>query len=979
MITRLSLAALLAGGAVAQDIEVTAQANTFTRSTQDAVAMAPTPDGGAVLVWQSRRQQEGTYGVYARRFGADGTPVGPEVQVNATVAGHQTQPAVAVDAEGAAWFAWRSFGQDGSLGSIVARRFDPRLETATPEVIVNDVAAGDQAEPVIVTHRDGALVAWLDPLEGMTNAVRARRLTAEGAPAGDAFDVATGADHRTATAVAGVYGVTFAYARLDEAGTPAGVFVRTLEGGALGDELRLDVAGGVQAIEPALATAGEVTLAGWLESEPGGYGMRVRTLTGSVPGPVRELATGDGWVSGLALALDGAGAALAAWNEHADGEKREPGLFARRLDPATAKPTDDAFRITGHVDGKQAIAVATSSAKCALFEDGRVAVAWQGDAGGEDASAVHLTLRAPAGVTLAASTPPADGPRFEDPAAGAANPTHDPPTFDPRQIERDRSDDQGPAGGAFDFLAFTSTGWVPPDPEMGVGPDHIVAMVNGGISWFLKDGTQQFFQDINGSGGFWGSVGASGFVYDPEVVYDVHSQRFYCFASDGNAGFLLAVSDDSDPNGTWNKYLVSTNPLFGTSNVDSGNLAVDEDFITITGDIFGPDRLVMLFIDKASAMSGGPLQTTDSVISGRQSMGTCTNLDAGSQPLYMTWANEFTSSTSMRIYAVTNRATSPSVQFTTLTVPQYSHPDDPPQQGTSVRPELFEARFWSSMVVGGHLWAVHHEGSDRARVQWYEFDLDGWPSGGTPSLVQSGEIDLGAGLWTFFPSIWADAAGNAVITFSRSSTSEFISMQMAARTAGDPAGTFGAPVEIRPGKSADTSGRFGDYSATNHDPAMAGSFWGHHEYRAHTQWRTRIGRVDTCAGGATNYCMTSPNSAGPGALISTSGSVSISANDLGLLVIGAPANQFGLFFFGDAQQSTSVGDGTLCVGGSLHRLPVVTIDGSGQAAYALDLTNLPGGVTLSPGDVQNFQLWFRDSGFGTGSNLSDAVEVTFCN
>ena len=125
--------------------------------------------------------------------------------------------------------------------------------------------------------------------------------------------------------------------------------------------------------------------------------------------------------------------------------------------------------------------------------------------------------------------------------------------------------------------------------------------------------------------------------------------------------------------------------------------------------------------------------------------------------------------------------------------------------------------------------------------------------------------------------------------------------------------------------------------------------------------------------------MTSPNSAGPGALISTSGSVSISANDLGLLVIGAPANQFGLFFFGDAQQSTSVGDGTLCVGGSLHRLPVVTIDGSGQAAYALDLTNLPGGVTLSPGDVQNFQLWFRDSGFGTGSNLSDAVEVTFCN
>lgn len=979
MITQLSLAALLVGAAAAQDVEVTAQANTFTRSTQDAAALAPTPDGGAVLVWQSRRQQEGTYGVYARRFGADGAPVGPEVQVNATVAGHQTQPAVAVDSEGAAWFAWRSFGQDGSLGSIVARRFDPRLETATAEVLVNDVPAGDQAEPVVVAHGGGALVAWLDPLEGLTSAVRARQLGPEGAPAGAAFDVASGADHRTATAVAGIDGVTFAYARLDGVGAPAGVFVRTLVEGELGEEQRLDVAGGIQAIEPALASAGGVTLAGWLESERDGYGLRVRTLKGGTPGPVRELATGDGWVSGLALALDGAGGALATWNEHVDGEKREPGLFARHLDPATARPTSDTFRVTKRAEGRQAIAVATASAKCALFEDGRLAVAWQGDAGGEDASAVHLTLRAPAGVALAASTPQADGPRFEDPSSGAAVPTHDPPTFDPRQVERDRSDEQGPAGGAVDFLAFTSTGWVPPDPEMGVGPDHIVAMVNGGISWFLKDGTQQFFQDINGSGGFWGSEGASGFVYDPEVVYDVHSERFFCFASDANAGFLLAVSDDSDPNGSWNKYKINTAPIFGTSNVDSGNLAVDEEFITITGDIFSPDRLVMLFIDKASAMSGGPLQTTDTILSGRQSMGTCTNLDPGSGPLYLTWADEFTTSNSIRIYAVRNRATSPSIQFTTLTVPQYSHPADPPQQGTTVRPELFEARFWSSMIVGGRLWAVHHEGSQRARVQWYEIDLGGWPGGGAPSLVQSGEIDLGTGLWSFFPSIWADVAGNAAITFSRSSTSEFISMQMATRTAGDPAGTFGAPVEIRPGKSPDASGRFGDYSATNHDPAMAGSFWGHHEYRGQANWRTRIGRVDTCTGGTVNYCTTSPNSAGSGALISTAGSVSIAANDLVLAAKGAPVGQFGLFFFGDAQQSTPVGDGTLCVGGSILRLPVVTIDGSGQTSYALDLTNLSGGLTLTPGDVQNFQLWFRDPGFGTGSNLSDAVQVTFCN
>jgi hypothetical protein len=976
----------LCGSTVAQDTEtrLAVRANSFTRSTQDAVTLASNPSGATVLAWQSRRQQEGMYGVYARSFGPDGAVLSGEVQLNATTESHQTHPVVALDDTGCAWFAWRSFGQDGSLGAIVARRFDPTLTSATAEVIVNDIAAGDQRSPVIVALPDGgALVAWLDPGEGTTPSVRARRLTADGSLDGDAFDVsAVSAEHRTPTAAVDDAGrVTLAYARVDQAGTPAGVFLRTLEEGQLSEEVRIDVAGGVQAIEPALAATDTGLLVGWLESEGDGYGLRVRAITSGIPGPVRELATGEGWISGLALALNDQGDALATWNRHADGVKREAGLHARRLDASSARPAGETFRVTAHTEGSQAIAVATGGTKCALFPDGRMAFAWQGDAGGTDTSAVHLTLIAPAGVQLAAAAPVEDAPRFGDPTEGAARPTHDPPTFDPRTIERDRSEDQqGPAGGGiFDFLGFTSTGWVPPDPEMGVGPDHIVVMVNGGIAWFLKDGTQQFQQDINGSGGFWGSVGASGFVYDPEVVYDIHSQRFYVFASDGNAGFLLAVSDDSDPNGSWNKYKINTSGMFGTANVDSGNLAVDENFITITGDIFSPDRLAMLFIDKASAMSGGSLTTTDTIISGRQSMGTCTNQDAGSDTLYLTWANEFTSSTSIRIYAVTNRDTTPTVQFTTLTVPEYSHPNDPPQAGTSVRPELFEARFWSSMIVGGRLWAVHHEGSPRTRVQWYEIDLGNWPTSGTPTLVQSSQFNFGAGIFTFFPSIWADAAGNAAITFNQSSSSDFISVRMVTRSASDPLGKMNAPVLMIDGTAPDTSGRFGDYSATNSDPAMPGAFWGHHEYRT-SNWRTRIGRIDTCVGSVTNYCTTSANSAGPGAVMSTTGSTSIAANDLVLHATAAPPNQFGLFFFGDQQQSTPLGDGTLCVAGSLNRFPVVTVDAGGTATFAPDLTNLPNGVTLSPGASQNMQFWFRDPPFGTaGYNLSDAIEIVFCN
>src|SRR5204863_50704 len=81
----------------------------------------------------------------------------------------------------------------------------------------------------------------------------------------------------------------------------------------------------------------------------------------------------------------------------------------------------------------------------------------------------------------------------------------------------------------------------------------------GAIGFFAKDGTLQFQQAIEGAAGFWGSLGTSNFVFDPETLYDPLSGRFFAMASEGNAPgaksyILIAISDDSDPNGTWYKY-----------------------------------------------------------------------------------------------------------------------------------------------------------------------------------------------------------------------------------------------------------------------------------------------------------------------------------------------------------------------------------------------------------------------------------------
>lgn len=977
------------------------RANTFTRSSQDAVVLAGNGKGSLALAWQSRRQQDGFYGIYLRRYSQDGRALTAEIQGNANPAGHQMQPSASMADDGSVWLTWRSFGADGDQGSIIARRFDADLGGATAEVLVNSVTAGHQTDPLIAALPSGeALVVWISPsADGKTSHVLGRKLAPGGQPSGEAFRINGDVDgfHRTPALATDADGrALVAYGRTSPAGQPQGVFVRALDadGTLAGEEARLDDPARV-GIEPVLDLddSGHA-VAAYLAAQGEGYELFTRGMGWAgeslalSAAPLHVPVAGSGYTSGIALRLDGAGKGLLSWTRH--GAATGTNLMAQWMDNA-GKPSGAAFQATASLEGSQRLDAARGTVRSLVLPSGLAAFAWTGDAGEGDSSGANLTLLGGPDPLAKAEVPAAaerasegavDAPRV---AAAGARP-HDPPVYNPRQVlDQDVVDQETFLGGAgFDFQAFSQTGWTPPDPEMAVGPNHIVAMVNGGIGWWLKDGTSQFFQDINGSNGFWGSVTTSGFVFDPEVVWDSHSGRFVAFASDANNGYLLAVSDDDDPNGSWEKYLIETTPLYGTEFIDSGNLAVDEDIITITGDLFSPDRFALLFIDKSSAFAGGPLVTGSRLINGRQSMGTATNYDGGDQPTYMAWSRENSSSTQIDLYAVTNRlAANPTVQNVTVTVPEYEAPNDPPQMGTSVRPELFEQRFWSAMVRDGQLWATHHQGTPRPLVRWYQFDLDGWPtSGNQPSLVQSGDIDLGTGIRTFFGSIWADDEQNMALTFARSSSTEFISMNMAFREAGDPLGTTQDAIRIFDSSSPDSTGRWGDYSATNDDPAQPNTFWGIHEYRVNNGWRTRIGRIDLdgCSGGASPYCTSTVNSSGLAAGIFTSGSFSLAANDLVLSSNGLPANQFGLFFYGSGQVQTPNGDGFLCVGGNLFRLPVVASDVTGFAQFPLDVGSVPAGGDILSGSTHNFQFWFRDNpAGGAGYNFSDAVSITFCD
>ncbi|MCB9915264.1 MAG: hypothetical protein H6828_08955 [Planctomycetes bacterium] len=128
------------------------------------------------------------------------------------------------------------------------------------------------------------------------------------------------------------------------------------------------------------------------------------------------------------------------------------------------------------------------------------------------------------------------------------------------------------------------------------------------------------------------------------------------------------------------------------------------------------------------------------------------------------------------------------------------------------------------------------------------------------------------------------------------------------------------------------------------------------------------------------YCTTSPNSVGAGVLASTTGSTSITANDLVLIGTGAPANQWGIFYYGPNQISAPFGNGVRCVGAGgigTFRLPLTNSGPSGTYTRPLDHNTLS--HAIAAGETWNFQCWYRDpAGGGAAFNLSDGVSVFFC-
>jgi hypothetical protein len=124
------------------------------------------------------------------------------------------------------------------------------------------------------------------------------------------------------------------------------------------------------------------------------------------------------------------------------------------------------------------------------------------------------------------------------------------------------------------------------------------------------------------------------------------------------------------------------------------------------------------------------------------------------------------------------------------------------------------------------------------------------------------------------------------------------------------------------------------------------------------------------------YCQGKVNSAGGVAQIGFSGTPSASAGNFSVNVSGALPGKPAIAFFGtNGPANQPFLGGTLCVTGPLTRLPVQFLSATGTASYFVSV------IPAMAGTMRWYQFWHRDPAHpdGTGSSLSNALEVRFCD
>ncbi len=403
-------------------------------------------------------------------------------------------------------------------------------------------------------------------------------------------------------------------------------------------------------------------------------------------------------------------------------------------------------------------------------------------------------------------------------------------------------------GTSFDSLDYTDCcgggGSVPPDPELAVGPNHIIAVVNVAFEIYDKSGNllagpTTFSSFFNGTPGC-SNTG----VFDPNAAYDESTDRFIIGIDGNGTDYCIAATTGSDPTGTWNRFAFPTD--INGNFFDFPHIGVGNDAIYMGSNQFAAQfaEARVFAIEKAPLYSGG----TPSVVTHS------TGNDGTPQPANLRGWNQGTWPTSGPHYimtevfdGVTHSVWSWSDPFgadnfgkvgnVTLPGPG-GMPVDWPQAGSSANLQGNDFRGQTTEYRNGNLWisttlACNPGGGTVNCARWAQIDPVG------PSVLDAGIFGTD-GEYRTFPSVAANHCDDMAIGYTKGSATTFAAVWLAGRESGDPAGSLQTEVLAKAGEVTYSSfsndpppHRWGDYTKMTIDPDGV-TFWYLGEYAKDT-------------------------------------------------------------------------------------------------------------------------------------------------
>lgn len=164
------------------------------------------------------------------------------------------------------------------------------------------------------------------------------------------------------------------------------------------------------------------------------------------------------------------------------------------------------------------------------------------------------------------------------------------------------------------FQGNVNNGSSPLDNSVAISnTGKIVSVINTSIEFYDENGVRTYTNSIEN---FFGNSSIVN-VCDPLVVYDSGADRFVFFAQEcsgeyANTQLLICFSQTNDPNGKWNNYMITGNPVKNNTWFDYPKVGLSTNELYITGNSFTNDgdfvEALLYQIDKNAGYAGTSLK-----------------------------------------------------------------------------------------------------------------------------------------------------------------------------------------------------------------------------------------------------------------------------------------------------------------------------------------------------------------------------------